>query len=91
MKEDGKDSLVNKAYNGLGELLRACGFKEKIQHSTHKTNNNAGINCLIELLGRIERMNLQKTRHCTASTQRRFISCDAKSTATSRNALDPQT
>jgi len=86
MKEDGKDALINKAYSGLGKLLRACGFTEKIQHSTYKTNNNDGINCLIRLLSRIDSLSQQENTplFCQYAEKVHFLRCEEHSDITER-------
>lgn len=86
MREDGREALINKAYLGLGKLLRSCGFTEKIQHSTYKTSNNDGINSLIELLGRIDRLRLAENipLFCQYAERVHFLRCEEHSDITER-------
>jgi len=86
MKEDGHGHLISKAYISLGKLLRSCGFTEKIQHSTYKTNNHDGINCLIELLGRIDRLrNLDNAPlFCQYAERVHFLRCEEHSDITEK-------
>jgi virulence-associated protein VapD len=93
MKEDGQQTLITKVYNGLGKLLRSCGFTEKIQHSTYKTNNNNGINSLIELLGKIDKLKVSEDvpLFCQYAERVDFFRCEEHSDITERfraNDLD---
>ena len=83
MKEEGRESSINKAYTTLGRLLRSCGFTEKIQHSTYRSNNNDGINSLIELLARKEELPL----FCKYADKVHFLRCDDHSDITERFRL----
>ncbi len=80
MKEEGLEASIPKAYTSLGRLLRSCGFTEKIQHSTYRTNNNDGINSLIELLARKNELPL----FCKFAERVHFLRCDDHSDITSR-------
>jgi virulence-associated protein VapD len=80
MKEEGKEGSINKAYTSLGRLLRSCGFTEKIQRSTYRTNNSDGINSLIELLARKDELPL----FCRFAERVHFLRCDDHSDITNR-------
>jgi virulence-associated protein VapD len=84
MKEDGQDAQINKTYTSLSKLLRSCGFTEKIQHSTYKTNNNDGINSLIELLARIEKQARKEEPplYCQYAERVHFLRCEEHSDIT---------
>lgn len=86
MKEDGNESQINKAYTTLGKILRQCGFTEKIQHSTYRSNNNDGINSLIELLSRKDEIPL----FCKYADRIHFLRCDDHSDITSRFNCKPE-
>lgn len=80
MKEEGEESSINKAYTSLDRLLRSCGFTERIQRSTYRTNNNDGINSLIELLARKDELPL----FCRFAERVHFLRCDDHSDITTR-------
>lgn len=80
MKEVGQAASISKAYSTLGKLLRSCGFTEKIQRSTYRTNNNDGINSLIELLARKDELPL----FCRFAEKVHFLRCDDHSDITNR-------
>jgi len=80
MKEEGEEASISKAYTSLAKLLRACGFTEKIQRSAYRTNNNDGINALIELLSRKEELSL----FCRYAEKVHFLRCDDHSDITHR-------
>jgi len=80
MKQAGQEASINKAYTSLGKLLHSCGFTEKIQRSTYRTNNNDGINSLIELLSRKEELPL----FCRFAERVHFLRCDDHSDITDR-------
>lgn len=80
MKEEGHEAHISKAYASLGKLLRSCGFTEKIQRSTYRTNNNDGINSLIELLTRKDELPL----FCRFAERVHFLRCDDHSDITER-------
>ena len=80
MKEQGQEASINKAYTTLGKLLRSCGFTERIQQSTYRTNNNDGINSLIELLARKDELPL----FCRFAERVHFLRCDDHSDITTR-------
>lgn len=80
MKEEGQQAAINKAYTSLGKLLHSCGFTERIQRSTYRTNNNDGINSLIELLGRKNELPL----FCRFAERVHFLRCDDHSDITNK-------
>lgn len=80
MKEEGQEASIHKAYATLGKILRSCGFTEKIQRSTYRTNNNDGINSLIELLSRKSELPL----FCKYAERVHFLRCDDHSDITDR-------
>ena len=86
MKEDGREALINRTYISLGKLLRSCGFSEKIQHSAYKTNNNDGINSLIELLGRVDQLRREEDTpmFCIYAERVHVLRCEEHSDITER-------
>ena len=83
MKADGRESSIAKAYSSLGTLLHSCGFTEKIQQSTYRSNNNDGINSLIEVLARKAELPL----FCKYADRVHFLRCDDHSDITARFRL----
>ena len=84
MKADGQEASITKAYSSLGTLLHSCGFTEKIQQSTYRSNNNDGINSLIEVLARKVELPL----FCKYADRVHFLRCDDHSDITARFRLN---
>ena len=83
MKADGHEALIPRAYSSLGRLLHSCGFTEKIQQSTCRSNNNDGINSLIEVLARKAELPL----FCKYADRVHFLRCEDHSDITARFRL----
>ena len=83
MRQEGLEASIPKAYTSLGRLLRSCGFTEKIQQSTYRTNNNDGINSLIELLARKNELPL----FCKYADKVHFLRSDDHSDITEKFRL----
>ena len=80
MRSDGLESAKTKVYQDVEKLLRSCGFTEKIQGSTYRSNNDDGINSLIEFISRKGEIPL----FCAYAKRVHFFRCDDHSDITAR-------
>ena len=80
MRSDGLEGAISKVYQDVEKLLRSCGFTEKIQGSTYRSNNDDGINSLIEFISRKAEIPL----FCGYAKRVHFFRCDDHSDITVR-------
>jgi virulence-associated protein VapD len=80
MRADGLEGGITRVYTEVEKLLRSCGFTEKIQGSTYGSNNDGGINSLIEFIARKSEVPL----FCTYAKKVHFFRCNDQSDITDK-------
>jgi virulence-associated protein VapD len=80
MRDDGLEGAITRVYSEVEKLLRSCGFTEKIQGSMYGSNNDGGINSLIEFIARKSEVPL----FCTYAKKVHFFRCNDQSDITDK-------